>query len=87
VGVPLGLALGVVHLAHLVQVHERVQGTQVDAGEGTADGKPSPSSPEGEVVTETTGRSVASGPGRRAAGRRTAPRSVAVAHFGSYASL
>jgi hypothetical protein len=36
-GVPggaLGLAGGIVDLAHLVHVHERVEGGQVDAGEG-----------------------------------------------------
>jgi hypothetical protein len=40
VGVPggaLGLAGGVVDLAHLVHVDERVQRAQVDAGEGAAD--------------------------------------------------
>jgi hypothetical protein len=42
VGMPggaLGLARGVVDLTHLVHVHERVEGCQVDAGEGAADGE------------------------------------------------
>jgi hypothetical protein len=42
VGVPggaLGLAGGVVDLAHLVHVHERVEVAQVHAGEGAADGE------------------------------------------------
>ena len=60
VGVPggaLGLARGVVDLAHLVHVDERVEVGEVDAGEGPATGKPSPSKPAGAVVTERTGRS------------------------------
>jgi hypothetical protein len=42
VGVPggaLALAGRVIDLAHLVHVHERVQGRQVDAGEGAAHGE------------------------------------------------
>jgi hypothetical protein len=45
VGVPgraLGLARGVVDLAHLVHVHERVEGGQVDPGEGAAHREPFP---------------------------------------------
>ena len=34
---PLGLARGVLHLAHLVEVDERIEIGQVDAGEGAAD--------------------------------------------------
>ncbi len=33
----LGLARRVLHLAHLVEVHERVEVREVDAGEGAAD--------------------------------------------------
>jgi hypothetical protein len=38
-GGALGLTWRVVHLTHLVHVHERVEGRQVDAGEGPPDGK------------------------------------------------
>src|SRR6266545_7031455 len=57
VGVPggaLGLAWGVVDLAHLVHVDEGVEGSQVDAGEGAADGEALASKPLGAVVTDTT---------------------------------
>ncbi len=53
----LGLAGRVVDLAHLVHVHERVEGCQVDPANARRTGKPSPSRPEGAVVTEITRRS------------------------------
>ena len=46
-GGALGLARGVVHLAHLVHVDEGVEGAQVDAGEGAADGEPLALEPRG----------------------------------------
>ena len=53
------MPLGVVDLAHLVHVHERVEGGQVDPGEGAAYREPLTLEPDGAVVTDTTGRSTA----------------------------
>ena len=63
-----GLTRCVVDRAHLVHMDEGVEVAPVDPGEGRRTGKPSPSKPEGAVVTETTRRSLAtaaSGSGTR----------------------
>jgi hypothetical protein len=62
-------APGVVHLAHLVDVHEGVQGAQVHAGEVAADGEAFALQPGGAEVTERTGRSAAAGSGSATRGR------------------
>ena len=58
-GGALRLARRVLDLAHLVEVDERIEVGQGDAGEGAANRKPSPSKPRGAVVTERTGRTTA----------------------------
>ena len=53
----LRLAGRVVHLAHLVHVHEGVEVTKLRPANARRTGKPSPSNPLGAVVTDLTGRS------------------------------
>ena len=63
----LGLAGGVVDLAHLVHVYEGVQGSKIHVGEGAAHREPLALEPDGAVVTEAMGRFTwpGSGWGRR----------------------
>ena len=64
-GRALRLAGGVLHLAHLVHVDERVEDLHRHPAKARCTGNPSPSNPVGAVVTDVTDRAVDSAIGVR----------------------